>query len=113
ARDALASAAWFAGAMRSTSLQCEPGATRLLNAAGPGAGPVQLRRPIYSAFAPNIGAVSATARLPRGAIERYSATSQELPGQCDVDRKSTRLNSSHQIISYAVFCLKKKKKHET
>src|SRR5258708_22855880 len=26
------------------------------------------------------------------------------------DRKSTRLNSSHQIISYAVFCLKKKKR---
>src|SRR5256885_7010996 len=31
------------------------------------------------------------------------------------DRKSTRLNSSHLVISYAVFCLKKKKKtsHET
>src|SRR5258708_27441863 len=29
------------------------------------------------------------------------------------DRKSTRLNSSHQIISYAVFCLKKKKKQHT
>src|SRR5258708_27857253 len=29
------------------------------------------------------------------------------------DRKSTRLNSSHQIISYAVFCLKKKKIHCT
>src|SRR5438552_12612954 len=29
------------------------------------------------------------------------------------DRKSTRLNSSHQIISYAVFCLKKKKKTTT
>src|SRR3712207_8791869 len=28
-----------------------------------------------------------------------------------VDRKSTRLNSSHANISYAVFCLKKKKKH--
>src|SRR5207244_12379452 len=28
------------------------------------------------------------------------------------DRKSTRLNSSHQIISYAVFCLKKKKTKE-
>src|SRR5258708_39722202 len=28
----------------------------------------------------------------------------------ELDRKSTRLNSSHQIISYAVFCLKKKKK---
>src|SRR5258708_16439203 len=31
-------------------------------------------------------------------------------GKADMeDRKSTRLNSSHQIISYAVFCLKKKK----
>src|SRR5947208_10660331 len=29
------------------------------------------------------------------------------------DRKSTRLNSSHQIISYAVFCLKKKKTTKT
>src|SRR5258708_12408121 len=31
-------------------------------------------------------------------------------GRGDLDRKSTRLNSSHQIISYAVFCLKKKNK---
>src|SRR5438552_12846095 len=31
-------------------------------------------------------------------------------GESQPDRKSTRLNSSHQIISYAVFCLKKKKK---
>src|SRR5947208_11214415 len=31
------------------------------------------------------------------------------PSAADLDRKSTRLNSSHQIISYAVFCLKKKK----
>src|SRR2546426_6594926 len=29
--------------------------------------------------------------------------------RCEVDRKSTRLNSSHLVISYAVFCLKKKK----
>src|SRR2546426_6861262 len=29
------------------------------------------------------------------------------------DRKSTRLNSSHLVISYAVFCLKKKKTHNT
>src|SRR5438552_9666393 len=35
----------------------------------------------------------------------YSVKVQK-PG---LDRKSTRLNSSHQIISYAVFCLKKKK----
>src|SRR5689334_23865460 len=30
----------------------------------------------------------------------------------EVDRKSTRLNSSHSSISYAVFCLKKKKKNK-
>src|SRR5258708_25805958 len=54
---------------------------------------------------------------------RRSRTSRRSPSQlsrrampkCCVhshmtDRKSTRLNSSHQIISYAVFCLKKKKK---
>src|SRR5258708_17036724 len=34
------------------------------------------------------------------------AAGNSKPGR---DRKSTRLNSSHQIISYAVFCLKKKK----
>src|SRR5258708_26904393 len=33
-----------------------------------------------------------------------------LKNESPQDRKSTRLNSSHQIISYAVFCLKKKKK---
>src|SRR5258708_18821406 len=32
-------------------------------------------------------------------------------GWKNLDRKSTRLNSSHQIISYAVFCLKKKKRY--
>src|SRR5258708_22244960 len=32
-------------------------------------------------------------------------------GSAQADRKSTRLNSSHQIISYAVFCLKKKKEN--
>src|SRR5438132_4368200 len=36
--------------------------------------------------------------------------SQRSSGQ---DRKSTRLNSSHTVISYAVFCLKKKKKTKT
>src|SRR2546426_6636413 len=39
---------------------------------------------------------------------------QELPppGARKGDRKSTRLNSSHLVISYAVFCLKKKKKQK-
>src|SRR5256885_5723536 len=35
---------------------------------------------------------------------------QGLPRLFSADRKSTRLNSSHLVISYAVFCLKKKKK---
>src|SRR3712207_8363134 len=34
----------------------------------------------------------------------------QVPRLLDADRKSTRLNSSHANISYAVFCLKKKKK---
>src|SRR5688500_19470583 len=41
--------------------------------------------------------------------ERNLVRSQE---QESLDRKSTRLNSSHLVISYAVFCLKKKKYHK-
>src|SRR5258708_27497157 len=47
-------------------------------------------------FAPRVGSA---APLWRGPLKSGAA----------LDRKSTRLNSSHQIISYAVFCLKKKK----
>src|ERR1017187_7281585 len=36
------------------------------------------------------------------------APSRALPAGQSIDRKSTRLNSSHRCISYAVFCLKKK-----
>src|SRR5690625_6696701 len=39
------------------------------------------------------------------------ALAQVEPDSCGRDRKSTRLNSSHVAISYAVFCLKKKKKN--
>src|SRR2546430_12486611 len=46
-------------------------------------------------------------RRTSGATEKLSPTGW--PG----DRKSTRLNSSHSQISYAVFCLKKKKLHNT
>src|SRR5438105_14009426 len=41
-----------------------------------------------------------------------SLVPQPLSSVVDPDRKSTRLNSSHEWISYAVFCLKKKKKKE-
>src|SRR5260221_9849474 len=39
-----------------------------------------------------------------------SSRSSWINCRCSRDRKSTRLNSSHTVISYAVFCLKKKKK---
>src|SRR2546429_9885412 len=42
------------------------------------------------------------------AVPRYPSSTHE-PRRTDRDRKSTRLNSSHGYISYAVFCLKKKK----
>src|SRR5256885_2869841 len=52
--------------------------------------------------------------LPVGDLSRFEQVDHE--GARDVqeiggDRKSTRLNSSHLVISYAVFCLKKKKRH--
>src|SRR5690242_21271379 len=47
-------------------------------------------------------------RHPLPLVEVSLACAGEILGQ-DVDRKSTRLNSSHMSISYAVFCLKKKK----
>src|SRR3712207_8306867 len=48
----------------------------------------------------------ACSRPPPGATAPQSATAP--PGSSTPDRKSTRLNSSHANISYAVFCLKKK-----
>src|SRR5256885_8281343 len=41
------------------------------------------------------------------------AQAEERGDDDQLDRKSTRLNSSHLVISYAVFCLKKKKKKNT
>src|SRR5258708_16098901 len=45
--------------------------------------------------------------------ETYDRICRLVEQHRSTDRKSTRLNSSHQIISYAVFCLKKKKKETT
>src|SRR3712207_7062751 len=45
--------------------------------------------------------------------EVLAADAGVLANDTDIDRKSTRLNSSHANISYAVFCLKKKKQDDT
>src|SRR5256885_8371400 len=79
--------------------------------------------PIYPAVAHEpvahveVAVVPDRRTVPRGSRERSrpllmrSRVAQE-PRE-PVDRKSTRLNSSHLVISYAVFCLKKKKKSTT
>src|SRR2546429_1274339 len=46
-------------------------------------------------------------------VQHHIETTSEAIGVENEDRKSTRLNSSHGYISYAVFCLKKKKKKYT
>src|SRR2546422_2694805 len=53
-------------------------------------------------------------RVPPPAVVAHHDHAHPLQqGRFSVDRKSTRLNSSHGYISYAVFCLKKKKNHTT
>src|SRR5260221_10835127 len=59
----------------------------------------------------SIGTTGGFMRSPSG-IEGTSTndfSERKQDGQTTRDRKSTRLNSSHTVISYAVFCLKKKK----
>src|SRR5438132_7726967 len=72
-----------------------------------------LRRPPRSTLFPYTTLFRSTAgdQPLRVLVTRFSDAVQEqsifyVPS---VDRKSTRLNSSHTVISYAVFCLKKKK----
>src|SRR5207244_12894008 len=60
--------------------------------------------PVTERLCETILALPANQTLTRGDIAEISGEIRAV----SVDRKSTRLNSSHQIISYAVFCLKKK-----
>src|SRR2546422_6853071 len=68
------------------------------------------RSPRAAAAERGASAAPAVARPPRlrssGAVH---GRAREATGRAGGDRKSTRLNSSHGYISYAVFCLKKKK----
>src|SRR5205807_9609039 len=66
--------------------------------------------PIYN-LSPvlRMGAPEAVQPLERGIPDPEVLLFQEILKTRDGDRKSTRLNSSHLVISYAVFCLKKKK----
>src|SRR2546426_8605276 len=73
-----------------------------------------IRRPPRSTLFPYTTLFRSPSRPCRA---RWWATVTAKPAGCagrlqTRDRKSTRLNSSHLVISYAVFCLKKKKKNE-
>src|SRR3712207_8043854 len=61
--------------------------------------------PAAAALAVTVAAAAVTLRLAASAPLVFHL-------KLTLDRKSTRLNSSHANISYAVFCLKKKNKHE-
>src|SRR2546426_3566769 len=68
-----------------------------------------IRRPPRSTLFPYTDALPiCTPRRP-GSPARQRPTTCATPMRRNRDRKSTRLNSSHLVISYAVFCLKKKK----
>src|SRR3712207_7589993 len=74
--------------------------------AGAAQRPGEARRELVEAAARNLGDEGvAAAEMP---VQRRGRDADEFRGVGD--RKSTRLNSSHANISYAVFCLKKKKK---
>src|SRR5207244_10205833 len=62
------------------------------------------RRPAGAPEVADASTGEACSSRSRGSTPRWAGR-----GGSRRDRKSTRLNSSHQIISYAVFCLKKKK----
>src|SRR5207244_10732666 len=76
-----------------------------------------IRRPPRSTLFPYTTLFRSHHLLPCGWAPASAALAGELNNLILItvhqDRKSTRLNSSHQIISYAVFCLKKKKKKTT
>src|SRR5438552_18653653 len=66
-------------------------------------------KPIAQPSPKPVPQIAAKAPKPVKPIERPSEKpAAQIAARARTDRKSTRLNSSHQIISYAVFCLKKK-----
>src|SRR5206468_5279778 len=64
---------------------------------------------VLSTLAPQIAIAIENARLYEQVAKSEGRMERDLQ-RAREDRKSTRLNSSHDQISYAVFCLKKKKK---
>src|SRR5947207_9577881 len=84
--------------------------TTLFRSPGGGVG-LRARAPPRSGAAGGETSLEYPPRYLRATGRFESARSRFLP-LVESDRKSTRLNSSHTVISYAVFCLKKKKHNQ-
>src|SRR2546430_5912218 len=69
-----------------------------------------IRRPPRSTLFPYTTLFRSLIRRARPPLRPADELVRDAPARDERDRKSTRLNSSHSQISYAVFCLKKKKK---
>src|SRR2546422_3872624 len=69
-----------------------------------------IRRPPRSTLFPYTTLFRSGSSAPQGGLQDPAPQDQALRHRGRGDRKSTRLNSSHGYISYAVFCLKKKNK---
>src|SRR5256885_3394649 len=81
---------------------------------------LMIRRPPRSTLFPYTTLFRSLAPMPSeprppASVTAAASAGVDVPamGAWMIDRKSTRLNSSHLVISYAVFCLKKKKKKDS
>src|SRR2546430_7265895 len=70
---------------------------------------LMIRRPPRSTLFPYTTLFRSRSAPPSPSSSSRSVPTDRPPPDSPLDRKSTRLNSSHSQISYAVFCLKKKK----
>src|SRR5437588_8785005 len=88
---------------RNTWMRCR-GAGASARAASSMSSKLQRARPQMRGPGTSRATASTLSKSPREAAGKPASMTS-------TDRKSTRLNSSHTVISYAVFCLKKKKKN--
>src|SRR5438309_4302411 len=90
-----------ASAARKAAVSKNPVATATVRA------PIGRAQATSSGVSPTMTRSAPVNRRPVRSAARLAATAGKSARACESDRKSTRLNSSHSSISYAVFCLKK------
>src|SRR5256885_4158936 len=90
----------------------EPGTGPVTGVNGRGSSAPAVRvEGVVKRFGATVALDGAELEVPAGMV--FGLLGPNGAGKTTLDRKSTRLNSSHLVISYAVFCLKKKKEKAT